>query len=527
MSEWDDLQAVLRTSGMSRREFLGRATVLGISTALASSVLSRIGVAAETPKRGGHLIIGLDGASSGNTLDPALLTATYMQGVGMQLYDTLTDVDEQLKVQPALAESWTTKAGAREWVLKLRKGVTFHNGKELTAADVVYSINHHRGKDSKSPAKALIASVTDLKATAKDEITLTLDSGNADMPALLADQRLGIVPEGSNFADGVGTGTFILEYFQPGVRTRVKRNPNYWRSDRGFVDSVETVAINDPTARMSALQSGSIHLMNRADPKIVTQLERNPQIQIFNVAGASHYTFPMRCDTAPFDNLDMRLALKYAVDRETMVRTVLRGYGKLGNDQPIPGFDPFFAADIPQRPYDPDKAKFHFKKSGYGGPIVLSVADIAFTGAIEAAQLYQAGAAKAGITLQVDRVPSDGYWDNVWMKKPFTGSYWSGQPTADLMFTYAYKSDAAWNETFWKRPKFDQLLMTARAELDTAKRKQMYREMQLMVYEDGGEIIPMFNNFLDAALKKVRGFVPHPLGQMSRDRAPERIWLDE
>ena len=134
--------------------------------------------------------------------------------------------------------------------------------------------------------------------------------------------------------------------------------------------------------------------------------------------------------------------------------------------------------------------------------------------------------AKAGITLQVDRVPNDGYWDNVWMKKPFTGSYWGGRPTADLMFALVYKSDAPWNETFWKRPKFDQLLLDARKEPDTAKRKQMYREMQVMIHEDGGEVIPMFHAYLDGAVKKVRGFPVSPVFQMGAFRAIKSIWLD-
>jgi peptide/nickel transport system substrate-binding protein len=520
MNEWARLQAGLRNWTTSRREFLGQAAALGVSTALITQAI------AQTPKRGGQLIVGIDGAATGNTLDPALYAATYMHLVGMQLYDQLTVLDERARVQPALAESWEAKPGAREWLFKLRKGVTFHNGKEFTAADVVYSLNHHRGKDSKSSAKALLASFTDIKAAGKDALTVTLDSGNADLPALLSEQRLCIGPDGSTFTDGVGTGPFALETFQPGVRTITKRNRNDWQSDRGFVESVETLAINDPTARLGALQSGAIHVMNKVDPRVVSQLEKQSQFQIFNISGGAHYTFPMRCDTPPFDNNDVRLALKYAIDREALVRTVLRGYGKVGNDNPIPSFDPFFAADIPQRPYDPDKAKFHIKKAGYGGPIVLSVADVVFPGAVDAAQLFQASAAKAGITVQIDRVPSDGYWDNIWMKKPFTASYWSGRATTDLMFAAAYTSDGKWNESFWRRPKFDELLLAARAELDPAKRRPMYREMQLMLYEDGGAIIPMFNNFIDAGAKRVRGFVPHPFGQMCGNRAPEKLWFE-
>jgi peptide/nickel transport system substrate-binding protein len=505
---------------LSRRTLLGGALAVGATAALGRPAR------AQAPRRGGHLIVGLENASSGDTLDPARFTGRYIIVVGLQLYDTVVDVDEQLRLKPALAESWAAKPGARDWVFKLRRGVTFHNGKEMTAADVVYSLNRHRGLDSKSAAKSLMAGVADVKATGKHEVVIVLEGGNADMPYLLADYHMGIGPEGSTFLDGTGTGPFILEAFQAGVQAQTKKNPNDWRTDRGFVDSVETLAINDPTARLSALQSGAVHLISRVDPKSAAALETIPQLQLFNVSGAGHCTFAMRCDQTPFDSNDVRLALKYAVDREAMVKTVLRGYGKIGNDQPIPSFDPFFAADIPQRAYDPDQARFHFRKAGAIAPIVLSVADTAAPGAVDAVQLFQATAAKAGITVQIDRVPNDGYWDNVWMKRPFSVGAWSGRPTADLMLSQVYLSDAKWNETFWKRPAFDRLLLQARSELDVAKRKQMYREMQLMIHEDGGAILPMFFNFLDAGSRKVHGFVPNPTMQMGGFRAPERVWLD-
>ncbi|MBI3899281.1 MAG: ABC transporter substrate-binding protein [Gammaproteobacteria bacterium] len=516
---------------MNRRDFLRRSAALGISTALAGSMLSNVASAADKPKRGGHLLIGLNGANAGDSLDPATFTASHLQVTGLQLYNTLVEVDSGLDVrakpsaQPSLAEKWEAKPGAKEWIFKIRKDVTFHNGKPLTAADVVYSLNHHRKPDSKSGAKSLFAPVADIKANGTHEVVITLNSGNADLPYLLADYHLGIGPEGDDFTKGIGTGAFMLENYEPGVRTLTKRNPNHFRSDRGFVDSVETIAINDPTARLNALISGSVHLINRVDPKAVLSLSRNKGVQVFEILGPSHYTFPMRCDIAPFNNKDLRLAMKFAIDRQAIIDKVLVGHGKIGNDQPIGSTDLFYA-NIAQRPFDPEKAKFHFKNSGHNAPVVLSVSDGAFTGAVDAAQIYQASAKKAGIDLQIDRVPADGYWDNVWMKKPWCASYWDGRPTADLMLSVVYKSDASWNETFWKRADFDKLLETARAELNVSKRKKMYYDLQQMVHEDGGEVIPMFNNTIDAGSSKVKGFVALPTNLMSGYRAPEKVWLE-
>ena len=164
-----------------------------------------------------------------------------MINIGMQMYNQLTELDINGIPQPSLAESWDTKSGGKEWVFKIRKGVTFHNGKEVTAADVVYSMEHHHGPDSKSPAKPLMSPIATIKATDKYEVTFALESANAEIHYLLSDYHLCVGPEGSNFQDGIGTGAFILDSFKPGDRTITKRNPNYFISDRGFVDSVESV----------------------------------------------------------------------------------------------------------------------------------------------------------------------------------------------------------------------------------------------------------------------------------------------
>ncbi|MBM3572733.1 MAG: hypothetical protein FJX52_10315 [Alphaproteobacteria bacterium] len=171
------------------------------------------------------------------------------------------------------------------------------------------------------------------------------------------------------------------------------------------------------------------------------------------------------------------------------------------------------------RPFAPDNARFHYKKTGHDGAIVLTSSVGAFAGAVDMALLIQASAAKAGVNIRVNRVPSQGYYANVWLKNPFCACYWGGRPTTDIVLSQAFISTAPWNQSHWRRPKFDEMLVTARAETDTAKRKQIYRDMQWMIHEDSGEIIPVFNNFLDAGSRNLRGFVPTPTRQMSGQRA--------
>lgn len=509
---------------LSRRGFLGGGLAIG-AAALVGLDAKPLRAEDAAPRRGGHLIVGLDNASAGDTLDPARLTGRYIIVVGQQLYDTLVEVDAKLQIKASLAESWEPNKDATEWAFKLRKGVNFHNGKPLTAADVVYSLNRHRGEKSQSAAKSLVASIEDVRANGDHEVVIRLSSGLADLPYILADYHLGIIPENGDPVAGVGTGPFVLQEFQPGVRALTKKNANDWRNDRGYVESVESLAINDATARISALQSGAVHLISRVDPKSAVSISKNEALQLFSVAGAGHSTLAMRTDLAPYDNNDLRLALKYAIDREAVVKTVLQGFGRIGNDQPVPDFDPFYNASLPQYAYDADKAAFHFKKAGIDAPITISVAESSAPGAVDALQLFQATAAAAGITINIDRVPNDGYWENVWMKKPFSVGAWSGRPTADLMLSQVYKSDSNWNETFWKRPNFDKILVEARSELDQARRKEMYGELQRQIHDDGGAIIPAFFNFLDAGTAKLRGFEPNPTYQLSGFRAPEKVWF--
>jgi peptide/nickel transport system substrate-binding protein len=509
---------------LSRRAFMERAMAFGIGIPLATTLLAEAALAA--PKKGGHLAMALQGGATTDSLDPTTYQSQVPAEVGFLFGSCLVEMTPAGEPSSELAESWEASDNAKKWVFKLRKGVQFHNGKEMTAADVVFSLNRHRGPDSKSGAAGQMKIISDIKATDNHEITVTLSDGTADLPYMMSDYHLLIQPEGDKGDSGIGTGGYVIKTFDPGVRIVAERNPNYFKSDRAaWADTVEFLVVNDSTARISAFQSGKVQLINRVEPKIVGMLKHAPGLKVVNTPGRGQYLFLMRCDKPPYDNADLRLALKYATDREQILKQCLLGYGSIGNDQPINAAYPFFAADIPQYHLDLDKAKFHAKKSGFDGTIVLDTADVAFTGAVDAATLLQASAAKAGIKIEVKRDPGDGYWDNIWNKAPFSASYWGGRPTPDQMLSIAYLSDAPWNDTAWHRPAFDKIVAEARSELDTAKRKALYREAQLMIHDDGGSLIPMFNDFLDGVSDKVGGFVKDPYGEMSGLRAAERCYF--
>jgi peptide/nickel transport system substrate-binding protein len=200
-----------------------------------------------------------------------------------------------------------------------------------------------------------------------------------------------------------------------------------------------------------------------------------------------------------------RLALKHAIDREALLKAILDGRGAPANDSPIGPANRYFNHEMPQRQYDVDQAKYHLGQAGLSSlEVNLSTSDTAFPGAVDAAVLYKEHAAKAGITINVVREPNDGYWSNVWAVKPFCFSYWAGRPTEDWIFTLAYQTGASWSESFWSNARFDELLLLARSELDEDKRREMYWEMQELVRDDGGGIIPLFANLLTARSTRIQ-----------------------
>ena len=161
---------------------------------------------------------------------------------------------------------------------------------------------------------------------------------------------------------------------------------------------------------MNALMSGEVQAIDEVDLKTVELLKSNPSITLDRVQSSLHYTFPMRTDMAPFDNVDVRLALKYAIDREDLMQKILYGYGFLGNDTPIGPSYQYWAKEIPQRKYDPERAKFHLRKAGMESlKLDLSTSEAAFVGATDAAVLYAEHARPAGIELNVVREANDAY----------------------------------------------------------------------------------------------------------------------
>ncbi len=526
MSELKKFEKLLTDGKITRREFMAKVSALGLAAAVSPALLNTAAEAAK-PKKGGRFRMGLTGGHTTDNLDPATLSDEWNYNSNWMYRNCLVEIDYKGNPTPELAESWEASKDAATWTFKLRKGVEFHNGKTLDADDVIYSINHHRGKDSKSAAKGIVDPITDIKADGKDTVIFKLSEGNADFPYIASDYHLTIVPAGTKGDDwpkGIGTGAYILEKFEPGIVSIGKRNPNYFKEGRGHFDKVEMLVIADATARTTALKTGAIHMMSGVEPKTAHLLKRMPGIDVLQVKGTFHNTMPMMTDVAPYDNNDVRLGLKYAVDREQMVKVILSGYGTVGNDHPIAPIQKYHANDLPQRKYDPEKARYHLKKAGMENhTFKLFATDLGDF--MDQAVLYKEQAAKAGINIDVVKKPADGYWETVWLKEPWVMCYWNGRQTIDWMFSTAYSGDAKWNDTHWKHERFDKLLLQARAELDEKKRAEMYFETQKICRDEGGAVVHLFADWVLGVSDKCR--YVNVAGDWNPDgaHAAERWWF--
>jgi peptide/nickel transport system substrate-binding protein len=499
-----------RIETISRRGLLSGATALAATTAFGDPARAIEMRPTDAVKKGGALRLGLAGAGPNDSLDPVTYADTVMIVAGRGLFNGLIELAADGGLKPELATSWDTK-DARTWTLALRKGVKFSSGQEFSADDAIYALNRHRG--GKSLASRDLKPVVEIKKLDKYQLQITLQTPDADFPYVLTDGRLLMIPDGfRDWSKPVGTGGFTLDKFEPGVRIALKKSPDYWRAGegRGNVDAVEISVLGEISERVNALVAGQVDVINRIDPRTVPLLQKTPRLETVLAVSNWHPVLAMQTDKAPYDSADLRLALKYATDRSQLLKYLFNGYGAIGNDHPIPPNDSYFNKELTQRKYDPDRAVYYLKRSGVTDPpITLQSSEAAFDGATGLAALWAANASKAGVKADVKKSPVEGFWENVWLKEPFVESYWRSGPAATQILSAAYAASAALNETHWKNDKFEKLLSDAKSETDEAKRKPYIWEMQGIMRDDGGAIIPFFRDWIDAHRDNVGGHNPH------------------
>ena len=510
--------------GASRREVMGWMMAGGATIAAAGSIISSATSAmAATPKKGGNITFGADLHGPSDSLDPGLNTSTIDYTRGRAHYNGLVQFNDDTTTRPELAEEYSANGDNTEWTFKLRKDVKWHDGSAFSADDVMYSMGRHYGEKSTSVAKTLVADVSEWVKVDNHTVKAVMSGPNGDLPKILGTANFKIIKDGTtDFQNPVGTGPYTLKTFQPGVRSQHVRNEDYWR-EGGNAAEIEIFAITDKVARTSALLSGDIDLMQALDPKAVPQIEAAPGVGIWSVASGAYPGICIMSNSAPGNNPDFVLAMKYIQRREKIVRSILKGQGTLGNDQPInAAYGPDFCADLPIRAHDLDKAKFHLEKSGVT-EAEIQVAEVA-PGITDICLLMQREAQKIGLKLNINKVPNDGYWGAVWMKTPINVTSWNMRPTANVMMNLAFAPTAPWNDTLWANDRMGELLIESRSVSDEGLRHEMYCEMQTLIHNESGMIIPAHRNYLDAKSDKIEGITRMPLGALGGYEWPEFAW---
>ncbi|MDO5367281.1 ABC transporter substrate-binding protein, partial [Kocuria sp.] len=418
--------SVERRRALSRRGFLGvgaTAAVFALAGCGSNTQQAFSGTEATgAPEPGGILRVGLAGGGAADTVDAHIPVGTADAGRVLNLYDTLYEFNEEYEPVPALAESAEPVQDGRAWIFKLRTDVTFHDGRPLTAADVVFT--YDRVTDPADPKSGASGLASLARSVAVDDHTVRFELSEPDSMFIdsTAQYSMGIVPANYDPANPVGTGAFSLGLFEPGQITVLKANRNYWR-DAPLLDEVHLVNFNDEDALVNALLSTQVDVVGQLPLALVDVVGTDPRIFTVMSETGSWLPFTMRVDVEPFDDPRVREAFKLVVDREQMVEQVFSGHGTVGNDMYAP-FDPG-TPQLPQRTRNIEKAKQLLADAGYpdGLDVELVTAPIQ-AGAVESAQVFAEQASEAGINVSLRRVDTTTFFGDGYLQYPFSQDFW-------------------------------------------------------------------------------------------------------
>ena len=502
---------------LTRRQFLKTAGAAAAGAALAACAPQAVSPTAVPPTIAKVLktvrFVMSGKATSADTADPAFNNTSHDGRLISAVYEQLAQFDESLKAVPVLAESWEPNETGSEWTVKLRQGVTFHNGDKFTAQDVVYSYRRMLDPDVASPGAGNLSSLDPDGIEAVDDSTVrfTLTQPNVDFPLSTVFRQAYIVPDGASGDDLKttvnGTGPFKLQKFTPGeTPTLFVKNENYWQAGFPRADALELTSISETASRVAALQAGQVDIIEDPPFTDLESLRAGADTAIVVQPKGNMELIAMQIDQPPFDDLRVRQAMKYAMDRQGMLDLVAQGFGTLVNDIPIHSSLEYGVPGV--REHDVARARQLLSEAGYpdGLTVTLNVSDVQAR-FVEFATVYQQFAAEAGITVELNLGPADTYWDVVWLKEPMYVSAYIARPT-DGMLALLYLSTADWNETHWRQEDWDQLFARARATLDYDQRKALYQQAQQSIMDEGGHLVPYMVSTINATRKNITGWLP-------------------
>ncbi|MFG2526386.1 ABC transporter substrate-binding protein [Streptomyces sp. NPDC048516] len=518
-----------RFPGLRRRGFLastGAATLGGLGLSACGGPGNKgQNDKGGTPKRGGRLRAAFAGGGAGETLDPHLANLFADAARAKALFDKLADYGVDLSARPRLAEKWEPNKTLDRWQVTLRKA-TFHNGKPVTAQDVLYSYRRIADPKKAFRAKASLEPI-DLdasRATGPRNIEFVLRRPTAEFPNVLAAFGAYIVPEHATGFDNrpIGSGPFRFGSFTPGRSAVFRRYDDYW-DGAPHLDEVEFIVANEESARVNALLGGQVEYAHELNPTTARAHEGKGQINIVRLRNSAMQAFCMKTDRPPFDDKRVRQAFFLIADRKELVDGALSGAGEIGNDLFGKGYE-YYADGLPPRHQDLDRARALLEQAGAGKLKVTLDTSAVAAGFTEAAGIFRDQAAKAGVTIDVKMGSKDSYWADT-LDNGTLCCYRSGAMPIDAHLSQRLLTDAATNATKWKHKDFDALYRQAQSTRDKTEREAVYARMQRRLYAEGGFLIWGFADWILGTAHNVAGVeAKAPANTLDWARF-DKVWL--
>ncbi len=520
---------------LSRRELLRRGLMSGAALgagALLDAAIDPSAWGATVPARGatrkrhgGTLRAALSGGTTADTVDPLNPLNETDYARTYQLYDSLVVHNREAHPVLSLAREVTPNRDATSWTVRLREGVTFHNGKDLTAEDVIYTFRQIL--NPKNPAAGASAmSFVDAAGMSKlDKLTVRIPCKKpfATFLETLPLYYYNIIPVDFDPRRPVGTWPFKFKSFTPGVESVFTRNGNYWQSELPYVDEVIIADYPDEESQVNALVNGQVDVVNLLSYDAVPPVRSGgADIVISDSGGWTPFT--MRVDRAPFKDPRVREAFRLIVDRREMLEVVFGGHGTLGND--VFGiFDPAYDRSLPQRHPDIHKAKYLLKKAGHEHLTVTIVTGNIAEGVLKSAEVFKQQAQAAGVTVNLDQVTPTDFFGPEYLNWTFAQDFW-GYYGYLPQIGFATLPKSPYNETHWDDHRYIALYERALATVDDTKRYAIAHELQRIDYDSGGYIIPFFPPLIDGHGKRVHGVAPARTGRPLFNYDFKILWLD-
>ncbi len=491
---------------ISRRKFLKRAAYAGGSLAFLSSGL--FGSISQGGQNGNSATVVLGNPS---TLVPGRLTDAPGQNIADAMYERLFMLEghgNEGERTPWLVEDYDRSPDGKTWTFRLKKGVKFHHGSEMTAEDVVFTFERIMNPDFGSPQKSLFTAVENLEKKDKYTVTFNLNKPVPDFYLKFFAYNTVIVASDFDYSEGKhsGTGPFKLVNYKPGESLLFEKFDDYWMEGVPHVDELRFRIISEMPTRMVMIESGDADIAPFIGLQQYNRLKNSAKASAVATKSAFHTPISMRADKPPFDDPRVRKAMKYVVDREEMFESAMGGVGDLGHDHPIWEGYPWYT-DLGTRERNVEKAKELLAEAGYDNGISVDLHYGTTFPVVPATVLnYQQMAKPAGIDINLVGSSGDVYYSKYWLKANLTCTEWIHRENPIDLLNVAFKGDGPWNESHYDNPELDEQIEAAATELDEEKRQKHFTKIQEILREDGGTIIPFFGADFSGLSQRVEDF---------------------